>query len=134
MPPRSEPGKDRALSLVVPADAAFVGTVRLFASSVGRHVAADDDVVDDLKLALAEAVTEPIEAGVGGSIEVLAFLDDAMPRFEVRSRAWDVGGSDGDPAFPRHVDLVRALFGDAEVVVAGGSRLLRFSLGARSAS
>lgn len=127
----SDGRKERALSLAVPADAAFVGTVRLFASAVGRHIAADDDLVDDLKLALAEAVTEPIEAGVVGMIDVVAFLD-AVPRFEVRSDAWDEDRPSGDGQFPRHGELVRALFADTEIVTVDGARLLRFSLGSRA--
>lgn len=123
--------EDRVLSLAVPPDAAYVGTVRLFASAVGRHVAADDELVDDLKLALAEAVAEPIEAGVSGDIEILAILD-AVPRFEVRSEAWTEASINGDTAFMRHGELVRALFADTEVVVVDGSRLLRFSLGSRA--
>lgn len=127
----SDDRKDRALSLAVPADAAFIGTVRLFASAIGRHVAADDDLVDDLKLALAEAVTEPIEAGVTGTIDVVAFLDEA-PRFEVRCAAWDEDAPSGDGQFPRHGELVRALFADTEIVIVDGARMLRFSLGSRA--
>lgn len=123
--------EDRLLSLAVPPEASYVGTVRLFASAVGRHIAADDELVDDLKLALAEAVAEPIEAGVGGTIEILAILDE-VPRFEVRSESWTEASVDGDAAFIRHGELVRALFADTEVVVVDGARLLRFSLGSRA--
>lgn len=127
----TDPRKDRALSLAVPAEASYIGTIRLFASAVGRHIAADDELVDDLKLALAEAVAEPIEAGVGGDVEIVAILDE-VPRFEVRSESWAEASLNGDTTFMRHGELVRALFADTEVVVVEGTRLLRFSLGSRA--
>lgn len=122
--------ESETLSLAVPADPAFIGTVRLFATAVGRHIDGQEDLIEDLQLALTEAVAEPIEAGVGGVIEVRTTLDEDV-RIEIRSASW------GDPTgngqtFLRHSDLVRALFADTEVVVVGGDRLLRFGLGSRA--
>lgn len=43
--------------LTVPAEPAHLATVRLFVASVARSVGADDEVVDDLRLAVSELAT-----------------------------------------------------------------------------
>lgn len=104
--------------------------MRLFAAAVGRQAGCDDEVVDDLRLAIDEAVTAPIAAGVSVPIEVHATLAADDVRFEVRSPdAADAPTPDG---FPSGDALVRALFADAKVSVEAGTRVLRFGLASRN--
>lgn len=52
----------RSVKLRLPASTDSLGVVRLFATSIGRHVDLPAEVVEDLKLALTEVCSAAIEA------------------------------------------------------------------------
>ena len=55
-------------TLAIPADPAYVGTVRYFAATIARHEGLPEELIDDLRLAVSEACAEAIDSGVTGSI------------------------------------------------------------------
>lgn len=81
-------GRERSV-LEVPADASSVKTSRLFAAAVARHFACAENEIEDVRLAVSEAVTSAIrghqEAGVPAPIMISAELDGSVLRFEVAS-------------------------------------------------
>lgn len=128
--------------LTVPARADLVVTLRVFVSAVARHYALADDLVEDLKLAVSEACTDPIEAGVGGELAMaIAGRPDGV-RCEITSRRWSAGASAAAADLPEGIDpnvldrlqVVRALFADAERTVHDGDVIVRFSTASRTAS
>lgn len=75
------------LALEIPADPEQVRTARLFAGSTARHFGLDEETVEDLKVAISEAVTNAIrahsDADVDAPIRITAVVDDAALRFDV---------------------------------------------------
>lgn len=59
-----------AYRLEVEAEAASLSTARLFVRAVARTLGLSDDVVDDLKLVVSEALTALINAGTAAKAEV----------------------------------------------------------------
>ncbi len=125
-------------SLRVPARADLIGTLRVFVSTIARHVGLDDDAIEDVKLAVSEACADPVEAGVDGPVELVIAADAAGLRVEIASRVWAEGPA--APELPEGIDartfdrveLVRALFADAERSDEDGIRVVRFSTGSRA--
>lgn len=128
------------LTLTVPADAAYIGTIRFFASVIARHAGLDEEVADDLKLAVSEACADPMDAGVAGSIEVVITLEPDGIALEVRSEqpvppeleAPTPEGSEPEPVRIDRLQLVRALFPDAQSVPSAEQRIVRFNTRSRS--
>jgi Histidine kinase-like ATPase domain len=132
-------GGDR-FSLTVPARAGLVGTIRVFASAVARHYGLAEQIVEDVKLAVSEACTDPIDAGAGGDITVVLLDDGPDLRCEIASSRWDGNGAGAsdlpegiDPAVLDRLQLVRALFSDAERSGDGAAVTVRFSTASRTA-
>ncbi|MGH2658473.1 MAG: ATP-binding protein [Actinomycetota bacterium] len=127
------PAASLRLALTVPADAAHIGTIRSFASVVARHVALDEERSDDLKLAVSEGCADPMDAGVAGPIEVVITLEPDCLAVEIRSEQPVPAEPDPDNAEglePVRIDrlqLVRALFPDAQSTSSGEQRIVRFS-------
>ena len=48
-------------TLAIPADPAYVGTVRYFAATIARHEGLPEELIDDLRLAVSEACAEAID-------------------------------------------------------------------------
>lgn len=131
------PAASPRLALTVPADAAYIGTIRFFASVIARHAAVDEERSDDLKLAVSEACADPMDAGVAGPIEVVITLEPDRLAVEIRSDQPVLAEPDPDDAEglePVRIDrlqLVRALFPDAQSVSSGERRIVRFSTRSR---
>ena len=83
-------GRERSI-LEIPPDPSSIKTARLFAAAVARHFAFSDAAVEDVRLAVSEAVTSAVRAhGLGGltsSISISAELVGASLHFEVASAA-----------------------------------------------
>lgn len=132
-------GADR-FSLTVPARAGLVGTIRVFASAVARHYALADDVVEDVKLAVSEACTDPIDGGAGGELTVEIGRDDADLVCEITSAPWEPATPSTDlpegidPAVLDRLQVVRALFADAQRSDREGGVTVRFSTASRTAT
>lgn len=117
--------------LEIPPDAEHVRTARLFAASVARHFEAEDERVEDLKVAISEACTNAINAhraaGVSDAIRLVARSEEGAISFDVV----DAGrGFDPDDALAANdytppmglfegslgLALIRSLFPDAQIV------------------
>jgi hypothetical protein len=126
-------------SVTVPSRAGFVGTIRVFASAVARHYGFDDGLVEDVKLAISEACTDPVQAGARGEISVTIRADGSGLACDVTSRSWSPAEVEGVSDLPEGLDpmvldrlhVVRALFPDAERVEADGEVHVRFSTTSR---
>jgi len=117
--------------LDVPPDPDQVRTARLFAAAVARHFGADEDRVEDLKVAISEAATNSIKAhqgaGISDPIRIEADADGDGIRFSVRDAGEgftiDAVQSTRDPVTPLPglfegslgLTLIRSLFPDVEI-------------------
>ena len=128
-------GDDR-FSLEVPADPAYIGTARIFASTLARQFEVPDETVEDVKVAVSEACSRAL-AGTGDDrISITVQTLDGRLAFEIEQtevRA-PAGGSDtptpsaSELATGLSLELVSALFDDAEVVSTAAGPVLRFSV------
>jgi len=50
------------LRLAIPPEAGYIAMARMFAGSVARHYGCDEDVVEDVKVAVSEACTNSVKA------------------------------------------------------------------------
>lgn len=129
-------GGDR-FTLELPHDPAFVATARMFASSLARHFEIDEDIVEDLKLAISEACKRALAAkDQGRPVSVSAARDNGRLVFEVPqgdlpppAEEDTATASDEQLAAGLSLELITALFEDAELATdAEGLPVLRFSL------
>lgn len=86
----SEPAvvtKTSRLVLDVPPDPDQVRTARLFVAAVARHFAVDEERIEDVKVAVSEAVTNSIkahrEAGIADPVRVTVLEKDGELRVSV---------------------------------------------------
>lgn len=107
----SEDNHDR-LTIELPAEAQAVGTARLFATSVGRLCGIDDEVVEDVRLAVSEGVTDRIHAAGDprAPVCVTAIVRAKDVVFEVSGAG--PGMSDNGEL---GLAVVQSLFPDAEI-------------------
>jgi hypothetical protein len=119
------------LALAIPADPAYVGTVRYFAATIARHEGLPEELIDDLRLAVSEACAEAIDAGVIGAIRVALSLEPERIDVEVTSGSiqleGEAHGRDGLVPIYR-LQLIRALFPDVETDQGHGMRVVRFTV------
>ena len=100
---------------------------RLFAASVARHFGCDEDVVEDVKVAISEACTNAVKAhdgaGITEPIRIVVSPDDMGLRFEVIDSGDGVEpvsiSSDATPPSGLYegslgLVLIRSLFGSLE--------------------
>ncbi len=75
------------LRLAIPPEAGYIAMARMFAGSVSRHYGCDEDVVEDVKVAVSEACTNSVKAhrdgGTNESIELRAHARDGELTFEI---------------------------------------------------
>ncbi|HEV2686810.1 MAG TPA: ATP-binding protein, partial [Actinomycetota bacterium] len=73
--------------MTIPPEPGYIAMARMFAGSVARHFGCDEDVVEDVKVAVSEACTNSVKAhhdrGNSEPIELLARLDDEEITFEI---------------------------------------------------
>jgi hypothetical protein len=94
--------------LSVPATAGHVATVRMFAAAVARAGDADEETVEDLRLAISEVVTAIVTGASRPNVEVTAVLHDSLLEFVVGPLLpGDLVDGAIDP-----VDIVLGLFPD----------------------
>lgn len=103
-------------------DPRFISTARLFAAAVARYFECDEEVVDDIKLAISEACTNAIKAR-DLPVDIVVHSADSSIEFEIVDRA---GGFD-ETALQRPglddelieggigLQIIRSLFPDAAV-------------------
>jgi serine/threonine-protein kinase RsbW len=126
-------GEDRsaedAFALALPPEPEQVRTARLFAAALARHFGADEERIEDLKIAISEAATNSIKAhrvaSVGEPVRILASADAGLLRFRVvdAGRGFDVDLPGQGAATPPGglfegslgLTLIRALFPEVEI-------------------
>lgn len=118
--------------LELPHDPAFVATARLFASSLARHFEIEEDLVEDLKLAVSEACKRALalQAG-GGSMLLTASRHNGQLVFEVSQGdvADEAARSAEELTAGLSLELIGALFEDAEEATGPeGQSVVRFSV------
>lgn len=122
-------GGDR-FTLEVPADPAYIGTARMFASTLARHFEVADETVEDLKVAVSEACSRALSGDPGDQITIRVDQLDGRLMFEIEQA--DAPGSNpptnGELAAGVSLELVSALFEDAEVTPTTDGSVLRFSV------
>lgn len=113
--------------LVIPASADHVETARLFIASLGRTLGLHSEVIDDLRLAVSEAVTSSVlsdrssEVTVSGVIGPEGVLVRVGPVSEVSDRSPAGGAVQFDQPSLELGSIVQALFPNA---VFEGDRLV----------
>ena len=95
--------------LAIPAASDFIATTRLFVSGVAGIVTSDEELVEDLKLAVSEIVTAIVEYGGIGVVTVTVATGSSQLRVDVAPWPSDIPG---EPLGP--LDIVDALFPGAE--------------------
>jgi anti-sigma regulatory factor (Ser/Thr protein kinase) len=134
-PRGGRPRSGAPLALSVPANPAYISVIRLFAGAVARQVGLDDELVDDLRLAVSEACTDVMESGGPARIEVTLFAEPDRLAVAVRGEgpADRVPAAIQGPMVPRidRHEVIRALFPDAEIVGTDESKVVRFSVASR---
>jgi anti-sigma regulatory factor (Ser/Thr protein kinase) len=122
----------------LPADAAYLSTVRLFASAIARHYGAREETVEDLKVAVSEASSAFLRYDDEGAGSVRLAFRARGSRLAIEVTGEDLSivvpaRTPGDPTpTPRGMaaelgfDLIRSLFPDSEVTSEGESAI-RFS-------
>lgn len=121
------------VSLAIPADPAYAATVRYFAATIARHAGLPEELTDDLRLAVSEVCAEAMDAGVTGSIQVALSLEPEGIAVEVTSGSVQpeggAQGPEGSELVPiNRLQLIRALFPDAESDQGRGTRVVRFTV------
>lgn len=122
-----------------PGDPLYLGTVRLFTAAVARHFQADEDIVEDVKVAVSEACAAFLRGEQAeGSIQVAAVPAAGLLTIEVTSTDLSLtvptqSMAEVDTPTPSGMaaelgmELIRSLFEGAEVVT-DGSPSIRFSV------
>jgi anti-sigma regulatory factor (Ser/Thr protein kinase) len=121
------------ITVAIARDPALVRTVRLVAAAVARRASADQDFVEEIRLAVGEACgvlvgVDASQADTSGPVEVCMRLEDRL-RVEVRASGavpvHDAPGSDIDGVEPW--SLLRGLIEDFEIDQHAGSTVLSMS-------
>jgi anti-sigma regulatory factor (Ser/Thr protein kinase) len=127
----SATGTTERFSIELRPDPAYLATARMFAATVGRQVGVEEELLDDLKLAVSEACARALASDPNGRLRVVAVRTEDRLVFEVSQG--QPGRSDtpaaGDLAAGLSLELVTVLFDDAEVARdLDGTPVVRFSV------
>jgi serine/threonine-protein kinase RsbW len=117
---------DGPIELALPADTRLLRLVRLVASGLASTAGFDVDELDDLRIAVDEAVASLLEGGNGSRLTL---------RFDVGASEVGMAGSTpvgpGDPLDPDRVELstqiLAAVCDEHELVVADGNVSVRIA-------
>jgi hypothetical protein len=122
-------GAGERFEIDLPGDPAYVATARMFASSLARQVGVDEEMLDDLKLAVSEACARALGFGAGEGLRVRAHLADERLVFEIPQGESGPSGATADLAAGLSLELVTVLFDDAELLQEDdGTYTVRFSV------
>jgi serine/threonine-protein kinase RsbW len=105
-------------TLRLPADPAYSATARMFSSAVARHFDADEEAIEDLKLAVSEACTGAMRDGAD-AVRITARHEPPFLWFEIPPPDEPAGEEDtpspDEMAAGLGLEIIRALFEDAEI-------------------
>jgi serine/threonine-protein kinase RsbW len=118
--------------LEFPPEAHYVSTARIFAAGVARSFGADEDLVEDLKVAVSEACTSAIRArqdgGADDPVRLSAHRDVDVLLFEAEDTGIIPAGDSPEPVIQStgstsediarrlSLETIRALFPSTEIV------------------
>jgi Histidine kinase-like ATPase domain len=121
---------DAGFSLELPPLAEHLGTARSFSAAVARHFGVAGETVEDLKIAISEACIDALVTGE--RLYVGARENGRTLRFEVSSPDHQGALPERDVldelGAPARIELIRALFADADVAASDGHRVVRFTV------
>ena len=128
-----------SLLLELPLDSAYLTTARLFAAAAGRQLGLQEEIVEDLKLAISEACTGAINAtpGVEGAVQLSITAAEGRVAFRlVTEGPIDVGPMEPNSDHPSAgvtdgmgLEVTQALFDDTRVeATATGGSAISFSV------
>jgi anti-sigma regulatory factor (Ser/Thr protein kinase) len=116
------------VTLRIPAESSQIGTVRILAGAIGRHVGLTEEQVEDLKLVLSELCAEAVEASVAGGFVQMRFVrGEASLATEVRTHAGSSEKRRNESADHRR-RLLNALVPTMSSVLEGAERVVQFRL------
>ena len=130
-------GDGERFVLELPSDPAYVGTARIFASTLARQYEIPDEVVEDLKLAISEACARALAEDEHRRLAMRVERRDGRLVFEIDQTNLGPGPDPTTTPTPSahelarglSLELVSALFEDAEVTESDERPVLRFSVG-----
>jgi anti-sigma regulatory factor (Ser/Thr protein kinase) len=122
-------------TLEIPGDPAYVATARLFAWTLARHFGVSEELLEDLKLAVSEACVRALTTAADRPVAMAAERTAGRLAFQV-SQGATPGGGDPEMATPTpeemaaglSMELITALFEDAEVTQGHGGPAVHFSV------
>jgi anti-sigma regulatory factor (Ser/Thr protein kinase) len=138
-------GHAESFLLEFPPEAHYVSTARIFAAGIARTFGTDEEMVEDLKIAVSEACTNAIKAredgAAGGPVRLSVRRDADLLSFEAEDTGIVPAGDGPEPVIPStgstsediarrlSLETIRALFPSTEIVPGhqGGGNI-RFSL------
>ena len=114
------------IRLDVPSTPQSVSTARLFIAAAARHFGYSDDTVEDIKLAISEAVTNAIQNGQNGRVAVAVGADESIVRFDVSHRTGfqpekQSGPEFNDDSSADAFTVIEALFPGATIEPSGST-------------
>ncbi len=100
--------------LVIPSHASHVSTARLFISSLGRTLGLHPETIEDLRLAVSEAVTAVVLAGQVETVTLSGQIDAGGVTVRIEPLAQPVADAKHSDVYAFEFDsIVRALFAEA---------------------
>lgn len=134
-PVPEQPEAAERFTLELPADPAYMATARLFAWTLARQFGVNEELLEDLKLAISEACIRALTTAEGQPVAMAAERQGGRLAFQV-VQGTTPGGGDPAMATPTpeemaaglSLELITALFDDGEVAEEGGRSVVRFSV------
>lgn len=108
----------------------YVATARMFAASLARQFDLDEERIEDLKLAVSEACARAVATGGrNGRLDVTAEHRGDRLVFEIAQGEDSSGDDPMSEALQAglHLELIAALFPDAEAAARPDGLVIRFS-------
>lgn len=112
-------------------EAAYVAPARIFAAELARQSGVDEEVLDDVKVAVGEALARALSTEAPGGLRVRATLRDDRLLFEIpQGHALEASESTTDRlSAALSLELITVLFEDGEAAVdEDGEPVIRFSV------
>ncbi|GAC1409047.1 MAG: hypothetical protein NVSMB57_01260 [Actinomycetota bacterium] len=119
------------VQLDIPATPRSVSTARLFIAATARHFGYAEDVIEDVKLAISEAVTDAIRKAADARVAVTVGADESVVRFDVAARAKSsvssppIAETDHDSSAVT-LTVIEALFPGAKIELGPAGPSIRF--------
>jgi len=101
--------------LSVARDPALAVVVRIFVGGVAERWEVPEPARDDLRLVASELFAGAVEAGGGDHVSFALASEGGRMKMEAHAEAFGSEAASGTPGWASRLDLIRALFPDADV-------------------